>query len=84
MKKNLKILKKGINLVDDMNDKCYYGYIKTRREQKMELTEQQLKEAIEVALRVRDNNCHTLAEKDAMALIINTCDEIIRMLKRGK
>lgn len=77
-------MKKGLNLVDDMNDMCYYGYIKTRREQKMELTEQQLKEAIEVALRVRDNNCHTLAEKDALALIINFCDETIRFLKEKK
>lgn len=50
----------------------------------MELTEQQLKEAIEVALRVRDNNCHTLAEKDALALIINFCDETIRILKGRK
>lgn len=50
----------------------------------MELTEQQLKEAIEVALRVRDNNCHTLAEKDALALMINFCDETIKFLKEKK
>lgn len=46
----------------------------------MELTKQQLKEAIEIAIRVRDK-CQYLEEKDALALLINTAEELIQELK---
>ena len=47
----------------------------------MELTEKQLKEDIEVAIRVRDK-CHTLAEKDALERLINFAEELIKVLKK--
>lgn len=47
----------------------------------MELTEKQLKEDIEVAIRIRDN-CNTLAEKDALERIINFAEELIKVLKK--
>jgi hypothetical protein len=46
----------------------------------MELTEKQLKEDIETAIRVRDN-CKTWAEKDALARLINFAETTINLLK---
>lgn len=47
----------------------------------MELTEQQLREDIEVAIRVRDK-CSTLIEKDALERLINFSEEVIKLLKK--
>ena len=47
----------------------------------MELTEQQLKEDIEVVIRVRDK-CSTLIEKDALERLINFSQEVIKLIKK--
>lgn len=47
----------------------------------MELTEQQLKADIEVAIQVRDE-CDTLAKKDALERLINFAEEVIKLLKK--
>ena len=46
----------------------------------MELTERQLKEDIETAIKIRDN-CNTLAEKDALERLINFAEETMKILK---
>lgn len=46
----------------------------------MELTEKQLMEDIETAIRIRDN-CNTWAEKDALERLINFAEETIKILK---
>jgi hypothetical protein len=57
----------------------YNGYI-NKEVIKMELTEKQLKEDIETAIRIRDN-CQTWAEKDALERLINFAEETMKLLK---
>jgi len=47
----------------------------------MELTGEQLKQDIEVAIFVRDKRCDTLEQKDALARLINFAEVTINLLK---
>ena len=50
-----------------------------KEELKMELTKKQIKEDVEMAIRIRDK-CSTLAEKDALERLINFSESVIKWL----
>lgn len=47
----------------------------------MEMTEKMIREDIETAIRIRDNNCKTWAEKDALANLINFVEKTLEFIK---
>ncbi len=47
----------------------------------MENNKQELAKAIELAIKIRDKRCETLEEKDALALLINFVEDIIKEKK---
>lgn len=49
----------------------------------MNALENQTREDIEIAIRIRDN-CRTLAEKDALARLINLAEEVVNLIKNKK